>query len=138
MQALIDHDWPGNVRELENTLRGALAITEGSVIGIGSLPPQIAPRPATVARSAAIDIELPLSKVSEDLIATVESEYLSRLLRKHSGNLTKVAFQSGLSRKSVLQKLRRHGLSRVDFKPSTRGKNAGKDAVGEIKATARP
>jgi two-component system response regulator PilR (NtrC family) len=41
MRQLEGYDWPGNVRELENLIERTLALSSGSVIEAGDLPPQV-------------------------------------------------------------------------------------------------
>jgi DNA-binding NtrC family response regulator len=121
MQALLRHNWPGNVRELENAIKAALAMAEGTVIRRDDLPESVAPRTQEVHRSGSlVDIERPLPELTSTLIGRVESEYFSRLLSVYKGNVAKTARHSGLSRRSVTQKLQRYGLDRATFKTATR------------------
>jgi DNA-binding NtrC family response regulator len=112
MQALIEYPWPGNVRELENAIHAAIALADGPTIRRTSLPPAIAPRPAT----PTIDIDRPLPEVTEALIGRVEREYLANLLTRYKGNVARCARHSGLSRRSVAQKLAKYELDRTLFK----------------------
>jgi DNA-binding NtrC family response regulator len=120
MQALVDYQWPGNVRELENTLRGAFAFAHGPALTREALPPHIAARGEH--RGSArptIAIERPLTETADELISGVERDYLSRLLVKYKGNVARCARHCGLSRRSVTEKLRKHGLARDRFKSSS-------------------
>ncbi len=116
MQALIEHDWPGNVRELENAIRASIALADGPAIRRDCLPPTVAPRPASGPTSPLIDIERPLPEMTEDLISRVEREYLSLLLTRYKGNVARCARHSGLSRRSVTQKLQKYELDRSLYK----------------------
>jgi two-component system response regulator PilR (NtrC family) len=42
LHALMNHSWKGNVRELEHVLESGMILSEGNVIGLGDLPPQVA------------------------------------------------------------------------------------------------
>jgi DNA-binding NtrC family response regulator len=117
MQALLEHTWPGHVRELENAIKAAVALAEGAVIHREALPVTVAPR----ARRAAgahplIDIERPLPDLTNDLISQVERDYFTRLLARYKGNVARCAKHSGLSRRSVTQKLQKYHLDRTRFK----------------------
>ena len=117
MQALLQHRWPGNVRELENAVMAAAALAEGSVIRREDLPETVAPRPSNRhAAAGLITIDRQLPELTEDLIGQVEREYFQRLLSEFNGNVARCARHSGLSRRSVTQKLQKYGLDRQDFK----------------------
>ena len=117
MQALIKHTWPGNVRELENAIKAAVAMAEGSIIRRDALPATVAPHARQPAGSnALIDIERPLPDLTDDLIGRVERDYFTRLLARYKGNIARCAKHSGLSRRSVTQKLQKYDLDRTRFK----------------------
>jgi DNA-binding NtrC family response regulator len=118
MQALLDHDWPGNVRELENAIRAAVAMADGTIIHRESLPASVAPVQGKRAghNGSLIDIDRPMPEVAEDLIGRVEREYFSQLLVRYKGNVARCSRHSGLSRRSVTQKLLKYSLDRSMFR----------------------
>ncbi len=117
MQALLRHPWPGNVRELENAIRAGVALANGPVLHRDDLPESVAPRTSTPLRgSSMIDIDRPLPEVTAELIGQVEREYFTRLLTQFKGNVARCARHSGLSRRSVTQKLQKYALERSQFK----------------------
>jgi DNA-binding NtrC family response regulator len=117
MHALLAHSWPGNVRELENAIKAAVAMAVGTTIRRADLPPTIAPnRDREPLGAGEIDIDRPLPRVTEDLIAQVERDYFTQLLARYRGNIARCAEHSGLSRRSVTQKLQKFGLERSQFK----------------------
>jgi DNA-binding NtrC family response regulator len=117
MQALLAHSWPGHVRELENAIKAAVAMADGSVIHRDALPESVAPRaPRPANSSPLIDIERPLPDLTNDLIGRVERDYFTRLLACYKGNVARCARHSGLSRRSVTQKLQKYDLDRTRFK----------------------
>jgi DNA-binding NtrC family response regulator len=117
MQALLDHGWPGHVRELENAIKAAVAMADGSVIHRDALPAAVAPRARKPATSQSlIDIERPLPDLTTDLISRVERDYFAQLLSRYKGNVARCAKHSGLSRRSVTQKLQKYELDRTRFK----------------------
>jgi DNA-binding NtrC family response regulator len=127
MQALLDHSWPGHVRELENAIKAAVAMADGTVIRRDALPATVAPRarrPAN-AHSPLIDIERPLPDLTNDMIGQVERDYFTRLLARYKGNVARCAKHSGLSRRSVTQKLQKYELDRTRFKDSSVADSAG-------------
>jgi DNA-binding NtrC family response regulator len=120
MQALLQHPWPGNVRELENAIKAAVAMAEGPVLHRDLLPETIAPRTARTVGPDPIDIDARLPDLLDDLVGQVEREYFRRVMSEYGGNVARTARHSGLSRRSVSQKLLKHGLDRGEFKPARR------------------
>ncbi len=117
MQALIHHTWPGNVRELENAIKAAVAMADGAVIHRSALPPSISPAAgAWAADESLIDIDRSLPDLTADLVGQVEREYLGQLLARYRGNIARCARHSGLSRRSVAQKLQKYALGRDEFR----------------------
>ncbi len=124
MQALLEHNWPGHVRELENAIKAAVAMADGTIIHRDALPATVAPRrgqagPGAGSSSSLIDIEKPLPDLTGDLVAQVERDYFTRLLAYYKGNVASCARHSGLSRRSVTQKLQKYELDRTRFKEAT-------------------
>jgi DNA-binding NtrC family response regulator len=121
MQALLDHPWPGHVRELENAIKAAVAMAEGTVIHRDALPATVAPRARRPPNNhhPFIDIEKPLPDLTNDLIGRVERDYFTQLLARYKGNVARCAKHSGLSRRSVTQKLQKYELDRTRFKDTT-------------------
>jgi DNA-binding NtrC family response regulator len=129
MQALLRHPWPGNVRELENAIRAGVALASGPVLHRDDLPESVAPRTAPQLRgSSLIDIDRPLPEVTAELIGQVEREYFTRLLAQFKGNVARCARHSGLSRRSVTQKLQKYALERSQFKGPRRRSSRPIDA----------
>ena len=120
MQALLAHNWPGHVRELENAIKAAVAMADGEVITREALPSTVAPRAELSSHSnPLIDIERPIHDLTADLISQVERDYLTKLLAAYKGNVARCAKHSGLSRRSVTQKLQKYELDRLRFKASS-------------------
>jgi DNA-binding NtrC family response regulator len=116
MQALLHYDWPGNVRELENAIKSAIALAAGSVIRLENLPERLVPRLSRRNSGSLINIDQRLPVLTDTLISQVEREYFLRLLTEYRGNVARCARHSGLSRRSVAQKLQKYGLDRLRFK----------------------
>jgi DNA-binding NtrC family response regulator len=94
---LMGFPWPGNVRELENVIERAVALSSGSRIDIGDLPPALLESPTTdlVQVAAARDMT----------IADLERAYIMRVLDEEEGNKTRAAQRLGLDRKTLYRKL---------------------------------
>jgi two-component system response regulator AtoC len=100
VEKLREYPFPGNVRELENVLERALiyredgAITPGDIDlhrpGSGGLPGESAPG-------------LPS-------LETVEREAIRKALDRTKGNRTRAAAELGISRKTIINKIKAYGL----------------------------
>jgi DNA-binding NtrC family response regulator len=103
------YDWPGNVREMENLIERLVVLSRGETIAPGDLPPRMrsatgAPQLATAAAALARGaIDLPAT------MAAVESALIDQALRQAAGNKTRAAELLGLSRTTLLDKLKRGG-----------------------------
>ncbi len=97
---LLDHSWPGNVRELQNAAeRYALGL------GIGLEPDNAG------AGDAMAVARVPLS----EQIDAFESSLIRRELIKQRGNVTATYEALGLPRKTLYDKMKRHGIRRDDL-----------------------
>ena len=105
-ERFLSYRWPGNVRELENVVQRALILTKDTVIGIRDLPEQIAGDPLGGGNS-----ENPLLLSAVDGIADqAEKKMIQEALEKMGGHRQKTAELLGISRKTLHNKMRKHGL----------------------------
>src|SRR5690606_2270636 len=91
---LLSHDWPGNVRELANA-------AERHALGLSA---------ATVEEPAAVQS---LAQQMERF----EAQCLRQALQQCRGNIAAVMEQLQLPRRTLNEKMQRHGLSRTDYLP---------------------
>ncbi len=108
-RVLSDYRWPGNVRELMNVVSHALTFADGPTIDVQELPTRLtgAPRRAPVP----LNEHLGFHEAKEQLLENFEREYLSALLRRCEGNISRAARESGLHRKSIERLLKKHGIA---------------------------
>ena len=100
MDIITRYPWPGNVRELRNILERALIHSRGeSEIGVTHLAAEV--------RGIGNDAALP--HVSQSL-AQVERGHIERTLRAHGANRTRAARELGISRATLIKKIREFGL----------------------------
>jgi two-component system NtrC family response regulator len=99
--------WPGNVRELENVLERIVVLSRGPEITLADLPDFLR-RERTIVGS--LQIDLPPEGVNLDLL---EKELIERAMERFEGNQTKAAQYLGLTRKTLIYRMEKHGL-RVD------------------------
>jgi DNA-binding NtrC family response regulator len=104
--ALQLYNWPGNVRELENLVERMTIMNRTGVIGLDDLPASVRGVASDLAATAA---EGPGGQAI-DLVATlakIESALIDRAMRAAGGNKTRAAELLGLSRTTLLDKLKR-------------------------------
>jgi two-component system response regulator HydG len=100
LEVLGRYSWPGNIRELRNVLERALILARGeSAVGVANLPAEV--------RGIGHDASLP--HVSRSL-ADVERSHIERTLRAHASNRTRAARELGISRATLIKKIREFGL----------------------------
>ncbi|MDR2394724.1 MAG: sigma-54 dependent transcriptional regulator [Treponema sp.] len=113
MEKLCAYAYPGNIRELENLLERALIYGDGRNIRGEDLgfpdPPSVEKqeRPAFVERPCLAAQET----VALGYLEELEREAIRAALVRCQGNRTKAAQELGISRKTILNKIRTYGLS---------------------------
>jgi two-component system response regulator HydG len=109
---LCGSDFPGNVRELQNAIERAAALAEGD-----TLLPSDFPAGASEPRSSPSDASLAsLDSRPQDLASAVEVAERAAILaalRRHAGDLGKVARELDVSATTLWRKMKRHGLNRA-------------------------
>ena len=100
LELLGAYPWPGNMRELRNVLERALLLARGAPAVLpGHLPAEV--------RGASDDLLVP--HVSRTL-AEVERAHIDRTLRAHGANRTRAARELGISRATLIKKIREYEL----------------------------
>jgi transcriptional regulator with GAF, ATPase, and Fis domain len=113
--ALIAHDWPGNVRELRNVIERALALgTDPSVLvaPLGDSARAAAPAAASGGATEPADFEPGVSfrDTKEKWNEVFERRYLTWLLRRAEGNISKAARDADMDRKYLHKLIRKYGI----------------------------
>ncbi len=101
---LADYRWPGNVRELRNVVEGVVALGE-----LPALPADPGGRGP--------GLEVGFHRAKEAMVGAFEKDYLSQLLEKCGGNLSKAARVAGLDRTHLYRLLKKHQLWRAGDEP---------------------
>lgn len=126
---LLAHSWPGNVRELKNVVERGMILCPGDRIGIECLPVEIAKGAATAGRPASappaggpaadpapVSPGLPapagLPQPGDALMTMDELErlYISEALARCDDNRSKTAQVLGISRSTLIEKIKKYGL----------------------------
>ncbi len=101
VEALRARDWPGNVRELENAVARLLALSEGGELGVEALSRLSASPESTPSAGAG---------TLREQVAAFERSLITRMLEETGGNQSEAARRLGLTRVTLIDKLKRHGL----------------------------
>jgi DNA-binding NtrC family response regulator len=114
LELIGSYPWPGNVRELRNVLERALLLARGR----SEILPQHLP-----AEVRGLGDELLAPHVSRTL-AEVERAHIDRTLRAHGANRTRAARELGISRATLIKKIREYELGERPRAASRAGRMA--------------
>jgi DNA-binding NtrC family response regulator len=104
LSTLERHRWPGNVRELKHVMEAALVLAAPGDIGVQHLPASF--RSSPPAQTA------PPSPVVEPLTAA-ERAAIVAALEACGGNQSRAARQLGISRRTLIYKMRKHDIRTI-------------------------
>ncbi len=108
MDVLNNHSWPGNVRELENVLERGINICEGEIIQVKDLPLYLLEKTgAPVEKTSEENNKIPDLKKS---VENVERSIIREALKLTEGNKARAAYELGISRSSLYDKIKEYGL----------------------------
>jgi DNA-binding NtrC family response regulator len=108
LAALERHAWPGNVRELQNAIERAVALSDGTTIGLEDLPEAVIQATRTESlRDAVRSGQLGL----EEATSRFEQELLREALDRCEWNQTRAAETLGITRRVLKLKMDRYGLA---------------------------
>jgi two-component system response regulator AtoC len=101
ISGLAAREWPGNVRELENAIGRILALSSGGTIDVDAL--------SRLSSTPAQDPDAGL----RDQMAAFERSILERVLGACQWNQSEAARRLGVTRVTLIDKMKRHGLRRA-------------------------
>ncbi|WNG53984.1 sigma 54-dependent Fis family transcriptional regulator [Archangium gephyra] len=115
LSLLMAYGWPGNVRELMNVLSHVLAFSDGEEV----LPEHLPPRVRGQQREGPLPFNehLTFKDAKEQLLENFEREYVTSVLTRCEGNLSRAARESGLHRKSIERLVKKYQLDAKGMKP---------------------
>jgi DNA-binding NtrC family response regulator len=109
--------WRGNVRELQNVIEHLVVLAEpDSEIGIDNLPMDqewarsTTSEHATQMSTSLLDNAYHVAK--DHVLANFEEEYVTRLVARASGNVSRAARLASVDRTTLYRLLQRHGFRR--------------------------
>lgn len=98
---LLGHPWPGNLRELRTVLDRSLLLARGQpVLNVEHLPGELRARPGLGDRR-----HTPMT------LEEVERQQIERALRFHGGNRTRASKELGISRATLINKIKAYQLT---------------------------
>jgi DNA-binding NtrC family response regulator len=117
MEVLVKCPWPGNVRQLENAIERACVTARDGVITPKNLPPDVGRRPdGGKPHPFQVDLGRTLPDQLAEITSEFEKRYLKKALRKTRGHVGKCAEISGLSRRSITDKIAHYEIQKDEFK----------------------
>ncbi len=101
LERLLLYPWPGNVREMRNVLERALILAGGvSQVSVEHLPGEFRARPGVGDR-----------RHTPQSLDDLERQHIERTLKHHTGNRTRAAIELGISRATLINKIKRYSLA---------------------------
>lgn len=131
---LAKHSWPGNVRELANLVERMAILYPHGIVGVSDLPEKLvaaaerreatksASAPDSIANAQASDVStkpfvpegLPLAGLDlKEYLARLERDLIEKALDDSSGVVTRAADRLSIGRTTLVEKMRKYKLSRL-------------------------
>ena len=102
IKSMVSYPWPGNVREMVNAVERAVILARGEYIELEDLP---------LTLQTGKDADRPEGGLSAGLtLKEVEAELIQRTLEETNGNRTKSSAMLGITRQTLLNKIKEYGL----------------------------
>lgn len=111
---LSEFAWPGNVPQLRSAVESAVILSEGGAVRARDLPEYVRRGGSPAAEQVGADRKFRDAK--RTVVEAFERAYLEDLLKRHRGNVTGAAEQSGMLRSALQRLLRKHELHSADFR----------------------
>jgi DNA-binding NtrC family response regulator len=117
---LVSRPWRGNVRELQNFVEHVTILAQpGSKIQIHQLPlDQEVDLSSAISGLAATPSSDAYHVAKEQVLATFEKTYVTRLVARASGNMSRAARLASVDRTTLYRLLERHGFRRELTEPA--------------------
>ncbi len=96
MDAMISYDWPGNIREMQNRIKRAVVMAEGDYL-----------QPQDIDLDATVRSLLTLKQARD----AAEISAIKQVLARHGGNISKAAQDLDVSRPTLHDLIKKHGVT---------------------------
>jgi DNA-binding NtrC family response regulator len=114
LSVLMAYPWPGNIRELMNVLSHVLTFSDGEEIDVTHLPARVQGQQKE--QPLPFNEHLSFKDAKEQLLENFEREYITQVLRRCDGNISRAARESGLHRKSIERLVKKYTLDTRSMK----------------------
>ena len=153
---LAKHSWPGNVRELANLVERMAILYPHGIVGVRDLPEKLvaaaekreashgAGVPDSLADAQAIDSNtkpfvpegLPLAGLDlKEYLARLERDLIEKALDDSSGVVSRAADRLSIGRTTLVEKMRKYKLSRLQEDGLESGSNDERDSASDSSTT---
>ncbi|MEW5774934.1 MAG: sigma 54-interacting transcriptional regulator [Thermodesulfobacteriota bacterium] len=110
LAAMAAYDWPGNIRELENVIERAAILCRQGAIGPEDLALPGLDTAGPAGSETAPGAGGGFDSARERIMDTFEKKEILRYLKMADGSVTRAAELSGIPRRTLYRKIRKHGL----------------------------
>jgi len=112
---LLNYDWPGNVREMQNVIEVLLIRSNGIPFAYEHLPDKLLKTKEHINNILPLESKWHNFSGSEEgklkyIVAEAERKKIIDLLRKNNGNISQVAKDLGVTRRTVHNKINKYGI----------------------------
>jgi len=109
---LMAHDWPGNIRELRNIVERGLSLESGSLpLEVAGSVGELTGDAADYAGGMHKDVlNKPFKEAKGLLVESFEREYLTHLLARHNGNISRAALEAGIDRNYIHRLVKKYNI----------------------------
>ncbi|MCU7495512.1 MAG: sigma-54-dependent Fis family transcriptional regulator [Ignavibacteria bacterium] len=114
MQMLLSYSYPGNVRELQNLIERAVMLSKSDII-LPDVLRELTSTDGTKPHALPI-ISQNFSKSKEYVLGLFEKEFIISQLIQSSGNVSKAAQNSSMTRQNFLRMMRKHDIRAEQFR----------------------
>jgi DNA-binding NtrC family response regulator len=116
---LVHRQWPGNVRELGNVIERGVILASGWVLDISDLDltdkSLQQPCPNSLVPVESI-FSLPFKEAKDKLLDEFQVQYITKMLARHSGNISQAAKDSGIKRQYLHRLIREINVDTKSYK----------------------
>ncbi len=120
IEALEKYTWPGNVRELKNMVERVAILSDAETIEVKHLPKEVKimhNQPATVNFPGTWEeFKIYKQQAKDDLISSMEREFLINVLADSRGNVSKAAMKIGMQRTNFHSLLKKYKINSRNYK----------------------
>jgi len=125
---LKQYNWPGNIRELKNVTEFAVAMSEGGEVNLSCLPPYLKGESSKMHHlSRSLDFKFPIDY--REAKTQFEKSYLHEVLALNCGMINLTARKSGMSKVTLIDKIRRYEIDVATIRYQSHLKQKTKEDV---------